>query len=72
MNRSSHWRRCSTKIDILQNSHSSEYQADCMIKFFEKYQWRSLKNYEKGRKNYEKERVMCDFYVEDSGMFRIW
>ena len=27
MNRSSHWRRCSTKIDILQNSRSSEYQA---------------------------------------------
>ena len=27
MNRSSHCRRCSVKIDILQNSRSTEYQA---------------------------------------------
>ena len=45
MNRNIHLRRCSTKIDVigvLQNSCSTEYQADCMIKIFEKYQSRSL------------------------------
>ena len=29
------------KIDILQNGSSTEYQADCMIKIFEKNWWRS-------------------------------
>ena len=29
---------CSANIDILQNSCSAVYQADCMIKIFEKYE----------------------------------
>ena len=29
------------KMDILQNSCSTEYQADCMVKIFEQYQLRS-------------------------------
>ena len=33
--------KCSAKIDILQNSCLTEYQTNCMIKIFEKYQWRS-------------------------------
>ena len=33
--------RCSAKVDILQNSCLTEYKTGCMIKIFEKYQWRS-------------------------------
>ena len=40
MNRSNHWRRCSAKIDILQNSCSTEYPANCVIRNFEKFKWR--------------------------------
>ena len=39
INRYSYWRRCSGKIDFLQNSCSTEYQVNCIIKIFEKYQW---------------------------------
>lgn len=42
MERSSHWRMCSAKKDILQNSCSIVYQADCMVKIFGKYQWSSI------------------------------
>ena len=38
----SHLRKCSAKIDILQNSCLTEYQTNCMIKIFEKNEWRSL------------------------------
>ena len=34
-------RKCSAKIDILQNNCLTEYQTSCVIKTFEKYQWRS-------------------------------